>query len=291
MAFIIPPDDCLVVLEFRDGSSLRDVAARLHLDPSALVRKVQRIAAEHRLLEKIKGRWVLTAKGHLLNRWTEDTLISQQRLLDTKPQLRISSSMWLAEQVIVPFSACLNRETNWKYNWLILTPNRNFETELLEGTADFIITCGAPVDPLIAYKKILPEEWVAIAPKSWAKELKNLKDQKLLESLLQKDFVRHIDLNAEEFLNIPERIEKISVSVDNLIGIRSAVAKGYGWSIVPRFAVLKELRTEEITELPLAELKSIKNSHLSLWWSRGRKEHQQLAPTLQQWLLRSLQGS
>lgn len=291
MAFQIPLDDCLVVLEFRDGSSLRDVAARLNLDPSALVRKVQRIAAEHELLEKIKGRWVLTAKGHLVNRWTEDTLISQQRLLDTKPQLRIGTSMWLSEQVIVPYSACLNRDTGHKYNWLILTPNRHFETELLEGTCDFIITCGAPVDPLIAYKKILPEEWIVIVPKTWQKDFKNLKDEKLLQALRKKSFVRHIDINAEEFLNFPERMENISVSVDNLIGIRSAVAKGYGWSLVPRLAVLKELRAQEIVEVSLSELQGIKNNHLSLWWSRARKEHHQLAPTLQQWLLRSLQDS
>lgn len=290
MAFQIPPDDCLIALQFREASSLRDVAARLNLDPSALVRKVQRIANEHGLLEKIKGRWVLTAKGHLVNRWTEDTLISQQRLLDTKPRLRIGTSMWLSEQVVVPYSACLNRDTAHKYDWLILTPGRELETELLEGTCDFVITCGAPTDPLCAYKKILPEEWIAIVPRAWHKDFKNPKDQKALHTLLQKEFVRHVDLNVEDFLNLAERIENVSVSVDNLIGVRSAVAKGYGWSVVPRLSVLKELRQQEIIEVPLSELRGIKNNHLSLWWSRARKEHQQLAPVLQQWLSRSLGG-
>ncbi len=286
--FEIAPEDCLIALEFRDSSSLRDVAARLNCDPSALVRRVQRIAAEHGLLEKVKGRWVLTPKGHLLNRWTEDSLVSQKKLLDSKPQMRIGTSMWLAEQVVIPYYAGLHKATDNKYNWVVLTPHRSFEAELVEGTCDYIIACGAPIDPLISHKRILPEEWVLIAPKSWAKEFKKLSDAELLEKLLEKPFVRHLDMNPQEFLNLSEELSNISVTVDNMIGIRSAVTKGYGWSVVPRLSVLKEMQTEELFEISYPKLKSLKQNHLSLWWLRSRKEPQHVAGSLQQWLISSL---
>lgn len=286
--FEISPDDCLITLEFRDSASLRDVAARLNCDPSALVRKVQRIASEHGLLEKVKGRWVLTQKGHLLNRWTEDSLMSQKKLLDSKPQMRIGTTMWLSEQVIVPYYFCLNKATEDRYNWMILTPNRSFETELIEGTCDYVITCGAPVDPLIAYKRILPEEWVLIAPKAWQKDFKKADDDGIFERLLNKPFVRHYDMNPQEFLNLPEQVQNISITVDNMIGIRSAVSKGYGWSVIPRLAVLNELQNQEIIEIPHSKLKNLKSNHLSLWWLRSRKEPQQLSAKIQQWLAQSI---
>lgn len=286
--FEIPPEDCLVALEFRDSATLREVATRLSCDPSALVRKVQRIANEHGLLEKIKGRWVLTAKGHLLNRWTEDSLMSQKKLLDSKPQMRIGTTMWLSEQVIVPYYSLLHKTTEDHYNWVVLTPSRSFETELVEGTCDYIITCGAPVDPLIAYKRILPEEWVLIAPKSWQKDFKKTDDDETIEKLLEKPFVRHYDMNPQDFLNLPEQIQNISITVDNMIGIRSAVTKGYGWSVVPRLSVLNELENQEVIEIPYGKLKNLKQSHLSLWWLRSRKEPHQLVGKIQQWLLESI---
>lgn len=282
--FEISPEDCLIALEFRDSSSLRDVAARLNCDPSALVRKVQRISGEHGLLEKVKGRWVLTAKGHLLNRWTEDSLVSQKKLLDSKPQMRIGTSMWLAEQVVVPNYVGLHRSTDNKYNWVVCTPSRSFEAELIEGTCDFVIACGAPIDPLVSYKRILPEEWIVIAPTAWKKSFKKDSDNDLFDILLSKPFVRHVDLNPQEFLGLQNEITDISITVDSMIGIRAAVTSGYGWSLVPRLAVMKELRNEELLEIPHPKLKSLKPNHLSLWWLRSRKEPQQMASVLQQWL-------
>ncbi|QDK39142.1 hypothetical protein DOE51_16880 [Bdellovibrio sp. NC01] len=288
--FEISPEDCLITLEFRDSASLREVATRLNCDPSALVRKVQRIASEHGLLEKVKGRWVLTAKGHLLNRWTEDSLVSQKRLLESKPQMRIGTTMWLSEQVIVPYYQALHQATEAHYNWIVTTPHRSFETELIEGTCDFVIACGAPVDPLISYKRILPEEFILIAPKSWQKEFKKIEEQERFEKLLTKPFVRHSDMNPQEFLNLPEQITNISLTVDNIIGIRSAVSKGHGWSVVPRLAVLNELEADELIEIPYGKLKVLTQNHLSLWWLRSRKEPQQLVGKMQQWLLHSLAG-
>ena len=78
----VPPQDCLVILEFSQPASLREISRRLGIDPSALLRKVQRIATTYEALEKVNGRWRVTEKGHRLNRWTEETILSQQQILN-----------------------------------------------------------------------------------------------------------------------------------------------------------------------------------------------------------------
>lgn len=287
----IPPDDCLIALQFRESVSLREVANRIGVDPSALLRKVQRIAEEHELLEKIKGRWVLTTKGHLLNRWTEDSLISQKKILETKPHLRIGTTTWLAEQIVIPFFACLQAETEQKYQWTVRSPQRSFEAEIMEGTCDFVIACKAPIDPLIAYKRIAPEKWTLIAPLKWQKELQKISPPDLLTFLFSKNFVRHIDFKAEELLNTPDMNTNDTILVDNLIGVRSAVTAGYGWSLVPRFSVLKEIRCKELIELEVPQLKELNSNHLCLWWLRTRREPRKVAQHIQSWLEKSLPDS
>lgn len=82
-----------------------------------------------------------------------------------------------------------------------------------------------------------------------------------------------------------------AIVVDNLIGVRSAVTAGYGWSLVPRFSVLKEIYSKELIELEVPQLKELSSNHLCLWWLRTRKEPRKVAQYIQSWLEKSLLDS
>src|SRR3712207_3659137 len=107
--FRIPTDDCLLVSAIGQSRSLREAARLLERDPSQLVRSIQRISSEHGLLMKIKGRWTPTEKGWRIIRWAADSIRTQEAVIEEEPRFRISTAMWMAEQILVPNLAHLSR--------------------------------------------------------------------------------------------------------------------------------------------------------------------------------------
>ena len=100
-------------------------------------------------------------------------------------------------------------------------PLKSFELSLIERSCDFVIACHPPESPKIEHRKMFEEEWVIVAPREW----KIRKFQVLKEF----PFIRHSEMNLDLF--VPEFVERkmeSGLSIDNLIGIRSAVKEGQG---------------------------------------------------------------
>lgn len=285
--YLIPPNDCLLILAFKRNATIRDAAQALGCDAGGLLRKVHRIAREHGVLEKTGGHWQLTPKGTTLISWVEETIQSQQRLLQSSSTVRIATTMWLSEQIIIPSLGKLKRELKQESNFLITTPVKSLENEMILGQTDFVIACHPPHDPLIAHKKIIKEEYRVIVPGSWNKDIKNKSESSILEFLASRPYIRHNYLNPDVFLDyfINRKIDH-EITVDHLIGVRSAVINGLGWSCVPALLVKEESQSN----LRLIKLKNEipSESHLCLWWRRDNRDSKRIVETMAQWLKSSV---
>ncbi|MBL7542870.1 MAG: substrate-binding domain-containing protein [Bdellovibrionaceae bacterium] len=277
--YLIPPEEGVLLLAFKKNSTIREAAQVLGCDPGGLLRKIHRMAAAYGVLEKIRGRWQLTQKGAQLIVWIEDSMRSQKKLLQATPPIRLATTMWLSEQVIIPYLAQLKSESPVA----IATPMKSLEQEMILGQSDFVIACHPPHDPLIAHKKILKEDYSIIMPRSWQREIKNKSETQFLEMLAKRPYIRHDYLNPDVFLDyFANRKIECEITVDHLIGVRAAVVSELGWSCVPRLLVKDALETNRLIERKLQVRQS--ESHLCLWWRRNQRDSKKMVESLTEWL-------
>jgi len=269
--FLISSDDCLILKAFKESSSLREAAKSLNRDPAGLARRVQTISTDYGFLQKINGRWSLTPSGLDLVVWTEESIQSQAEALAKNDRIRIGSTMWFAEEVLVPNLPTLQKELTRNCQIQISTPS-HFERALLEGNLDFVIVCHPPETPEIEHKQIAQEEWVVIIPTKWT--------IKEFAELLKRPFIRHRALNTDLFFS--SNLSFSDLEFDNLISIRSAVARGLGWSVVPRLCVDSYL-TSGIIKLVNYKV-DIHDRRICLWWLRSRRNLKKKSSLLNTWL-------
>lgn len=276
--FLIPPEDCLILKAFKETQSLREAAILLQCDPAGLTRRVQHISSEYGVIQKVNNRWQLTSAGIDLVAWTEASIQSQKKTLSGKSNIRIATTMWLAESILIPNFKDLKKAFDEKNSFSFSVPNKEFELALMDGSTDFVIACHAPENPEIEHKKIIEEEWVIVVPSAW--KLKNGSD--LLE-LKNRPFIRHNDLNADLFIpELASDIKEGPISFDNLIGIRSAVKEGLGWSIVPKLLVKKDLEERTLVAVPYHFTMS--DRKVCVWWLRNRFDSRKISPKISHWI-------
>ncbi len=279
--YAIPPDDCLVLLALKDSASLREAARRLSCDPAGLMRKVQRLAQEHGLLQKVRGKWSLTENAQGLIAWTQESILSQKRVLLAEKFVRIASTTWFAERVLIPELPHLSKYFSDKPNIQLSVPEHGFERALAEGDCDFVVACHPPENPVIAHKQIMKESWSIVASGDLASGRKRGQKLTLLD-LKDIPFIRHSDANPMALF--PEELPfeiRFSLSIDNLVGIRAAVLHGLGWSLVPTALVSEEiesLRLEQIGDRFELDRK------ICLWWLRGSIESKKRLSPISSWV-------
>jgi len=112
------------------------------------------------------------------------------------------------------------------------------------------------------------------------KEVRSIKGNELIEYLQKKPFIRLTANNPVNILNF--EIHNFSnLHIDGVIGIRSAVSSGLGWSCVPAVSAIELLNDEKIIDL---DVKTMTTDHVSLWWLRSRKDSAAHSKTLLKWI-------
>jgi DNA-binding transcriptional LysR family regulator len=268
----ISPEDCLILKAFKDSSSLREAAALLSCDPAGLARRVQHISNQHGFLQKVNNRWQVTARGLDLVAWTEASIQSQKKILSSKSSLRIASTMWFSEELLIPNLAKLRDSLGKDVSLSLSVPSKKFELSLVDGSVDFVIVCHPPDSPEIEHKQVAAEKWAVIAPKSWGKDL----------DLKKRPFIRHSEMNHDLFLPDLGELQESGIQIDNMIGIRSAVCEGFGWSLVPRIVIERYLKEERVLEVPY-EI-PIHDRNVCVWWLRNRYDIKRQAGKVSSWV-------
>lgn len=277
---LIPTEYGLILSAFSHASSLRGTATLLNMDASGLARKFQKMAADYGLLQKSGNKWIITEKGIKLNRWYDESVARQKLVFNERPQVRIASFSWLAEQHLIPNLHQLINYSGPSYTWSFKTISSDLEQELVNSRSDFVITGHPPNDPLIAHKKIFTKNWVTIIPATWEKQIKKLSKPELEDFLKTKPFIRLTTLNPEQILKFrPEKYADLAV--DGVIGIRSAVARSLGWSCVPAMSVSELVEQKKIICI---EVPTFIKDDFSFWWLRSRNDLNPILKPIFQWL-------
>ncbi len=279
LKFTIPPEYCLIINAFNQANSLRGAALILGMDPPSLVRKVQKIASEFGYLQKVGNRWAVTEAGRRVAIWTEEIIRSQNELAMEKSTLRVSSFAWLAEEMLIPEFPNLKKLLGENQSCTFKLTAHNQEQELLQGRTDLVIQGHAPTDPSIAYKKISSHNWVVVGPYSWKKAFAGLSEAQTIDLLNKKNFIRHIDLNPENALRF-QPMNRGSMTADAVIGLRSAVVNGEGWSVLPAMSVHNYLTHKKLVKI---DIPIFIKDEVSVWWLRARKDMTETSKVVVKW--------
>lgn len=280
MEYLIAPDDCLLLKTIHETASLREAALQLKCDPAGLTRRIQKLAEETGLIQKVGLRWKVTSRGLDLVAWVNDSVESQKRMLTSRQNLRIAATAWFAEEVLIPHLGQLPKFLGHDISVSVHLPEKGLEPALLDGSVDFVMTCHPPENPEIEHRSLIAETWVIVTPKSWEAELR--KHAHPLELLANKPYVRHLHLNHDLFLPELKTLTESNYSFDTLAAVKTAVRCGYGWSVVPRFLVDYELQQKHLYEVRY-EL-DVKDRRVCLWWLRNRLQPKRLSTKLAPWL-------
>lgn len=278
--FPVSSDDCLILKAFKDSKSLREAASLLGCDPAGLARRVQYISNHYGFLQKVNNRWQITSQGLDLVAWTEASILNQKKILSANNRIRIAATTWFSEEALIPNILKLKSIFNEDLSVSFYVPDEGFELSLISGSVDFVITCHPPESPEISHKQISSEKWVIIAPPTWKKDIKN-RGEKILEFLKDKPFIRHTDINVDLFLPVSD-LKDSGIIINNLIGIRSAVYEGLGWSLVPKILVNRYLKNNSLIEIPF-EIPT-KDRKVCVWWLRNRESLKLQSSKITSWV-------
>lgn len=99
--FLLTSDQLELLLAFEGSRGLNHLAEMIGRDPSVVSRNLQRIAEEHPVLKKIKGRWELTPLGSQVNEQTRSYLKNHTELFLASVQSKTKKDLTLLEDSIL----------------------------------------------------------------------------------------------------------------------------------------------------------------------------------------------
>lgn len=275
--FPLTSDDCELLLEFENSGSIEKTAYAVFKDASGVSRQFAKIMEKYPALEKRAGRWVLTEIGKRLNSCTRDAIQIQQQLMSMQPVLRIGTNREFAARVMGPNFIQLAKLFP-RTQIMLLALEHGTEEALLAGKIDIGIDCDRPLDPDIAYKLYIDEPIVAVCTKEFRKKYENeIASHHLYRTphlLCERLYPDKIFSEKDNDLNVVAMFNDIATA-------RAACLTGYGWSLLPRYAVRREI---DKGRLVVISEKTLGKSKYGVWWLRSRTSQKDAVQILSGWL-------
>jgi DNA-binding transcriptional LysR family regulator len=261
MKFELSSHECEIVYQFERNQTLEELALKLGKDISVVSRNLKSIAEKSNVFEKRNGRWTLTDKGMALNKWTEESIYSQRLILNQQKSVNIASPREFATRILMPTIRDFTSDSDTTVS--IMSSDNGIENLLLSGQADFGFDCGRPNDPLIAFKTVAKESFALVASKEFIKKNK-IKAKADLSDL---DYL-HFTRSSLFILGNDGGNKRSFGTFSDISTLREACKLGHGWSILPYYTVVNELREGTLKIIP-----GHKSNHMmfGVWWVRERK--------------------
>lgn len=259
--FSLTSQECEILLEFEQAGSLLKLAENLGKDISVVSRNLKSIGESSSVLEKKKGRWCLTKMGHDLNDWTRESILSQKLLLNSKKSFVIASTREFASRILIPSSRDLMDEENMSIS--IISTDQGIENLILSGKADFGFDCSRPISKKIAYRRIAREPFSVVASPNFIKRLKI----KSFDDLAEHDRL-NFSRNANSLLDTDIEETRLNATFNDISILRSACVEGFGWAVLPAYAVKEEVINKKLKIISGAK---IEDERMGIWWPAERK--------------------
>lgn len=97
LKFSLTSDQLELLLAFENAEGLNQLAEMIGRDPSVISRNLQRIAEDHPVLKKVKGRWEITPLGIEVNEQTKSYLKNQTELFSNAVKNKNKNELALLE--------------------------------------------------------------------------------------------------------------------------------------------------------------------------------------------------
>ncbi len=98
--FSLSSDQLELLLAFEESEGLGSLAETMRRDPSVISRALQKVAEEHPVIAKVRGRWEITPLGRQINELTKHFIASQKKLLPPE-KLKSPEKVRLPERSIL----------------------------------------------------------------------------------------------------------------------------------------------------------------------------------------------
>lgn len=260
LRFDINAEDSELIIQFARLKSLSKIAEAMGKDPSVISRKLKYLAEVHELLEKVGGKWQLTARGEALVEWAHDAIYSQKLALNQQKSMRIGSTREFASRILLPNLSSLIDTDDLTISFV--TSDEGVENLILSGSVDFAFDCGRPRDPSISFRRVIDERFVTVASAQFIKKFK-IKSFKDLSELDRLRFGR----TENSILDLRVESAAFFGTFSDIATLREACCLGHGWAILPLYTVEKEVAKRQ---LKIITGQKIQNERYGVWWQRER---------------------
>jgi DNA-binding transcriptional LysR family regulator len=276
IAFGLSSEQCELLATFEIAGTLSGLATLLAKDVSVVSRQLQRVARTAPVLEKTQGRWRLTSLGHQINAWTHDVCTSQKTILKQRAVLRIASTREFASRVLAPnLAELLGEETSSLVS--VATWEDGVEKILLSGGADLGFDCGRPTDPSVRFKTVQSEAFVVVASPAFLQR----HPVKKTNDVLELPHLQYQRASASRLLSLSCEVPNVLAVFNDVASVREACVAGLGWTVLPLYAVRRELHATQLTLLPGW---NIHPEQFGVWWLRGQSAIEPWVQRAIEWL-------
>jgi DNA-binding transcriptional LysR family regulator len=270
--FALQTDESEILLLLENAENLREIAEILGKDVSVISRRLQGISEKTSLILKQERQWRLTSAGRKYNDWTRRMINEQHALINAKERLVLATTKEFSSLVLCPSIAWWTKEFE---NCEIITTDEGIESLILKGIAHFGFDCGTPYSPQIAFKRGPKEDFVLVyKSKKTIKKIEDLKD-------LPFYYYNRLDLamirNSCQLDFIQPKL-----SLSDMSSTRSSLLAGEGWSILPHYAVAKEIKEKKLQVLTKGF--DFPSMSFGLWWNREEAPQKAVLDKAFEWL-------
>lgn len=272
--FFINSEDAEILSLLESSENLREIASRFGRDVSVISRRLQKISEDFHFIEKVDGRWRLNKSGLRFNQWTRNAINEQKKYLVGTEEITIGMSREFASRIFIPEMKDFYKEFS---QIKLLTSDEGIEGLILDRLIDVGFDCGTPYSPDVAFKKVCPENLLICAgPKFLEKEsIQNTKD------LVGKPYIHYPGNSLSVIQEITKNHLEIKLSVSDISSLREALIADHGWSLIPRFTVLEELKNKKLLEIKGHEIKPLS---YGVWWHKNQQKKHRLIEFSLEWL-------
>lgn len=270
--FALQTDESEILLLLENAENLRDIAETLGKDVSVISRRLQGISEKTSLILKQERQWRLTSAGRKYNDWTRRMINEQHALINAKERLVLATTKEFSSLVLCPSISWWTKEFE---NCEIITTDEGIESLLLKGVAHFGFDCGTPYSPQIAFKRGPKEEFVLVFnSKKTVKKIEELKEFPFY-------YYNRLDLSIiRDACGLDFIQPKLSLS--DMASTRSSLLAGEGWSVLPHYAVAKEIKEKKLQVISKGF--NFPAMSFGLWWNREDAPQKAVLDKAHEWL-------
>ena len=253
MRFKIDSQTLELLVAMDECHSLEELARHMGKDVSVISRSLTRLGTPSGLIEKVRGRWRLTALGKNMVSWARGAISAQAALLGEPRRLKIATTREFSARVL---ASALPEFEKAGYRVSVITPVGGIEAALLSGNADIALACAVPESPEIRYERVIPEKMFAVN-----------RDPIRTSDLSKLPYLHYEPLELDAVESVLKFELKPRFVIDDLASLRTLVLQGEGWAWMPAYTVKDEI---EAGTLHGVTLRGVEQLYFGVYVERGR---------------------